>query len=88
MIPKTKTRLTFPFGHEAAERRASYERLAQIICAAHWGSGIDIFGFLDDRHRLLFELIEKGVIVIDECEYEVDASQADRTITRSFHKIF
>ncbi|GHU87376.1 hypothetical protein FACS1894202_01550 [Clostridia bacterium] len=70
-MPKTKTRLSFPFGHEAAERRESYERLAQVICSAHWGSGIDIFGFMDDRHLLLFEFIEKGVIVIDECEYEV-----------------
>jgi hypothetical protein len=82
MTPKTKTRITFDFTLEVdGERRKSYDKLARIICSSRWGSGIDIFGFINESHSQLFNFIEGGVIVIDECEYEADASQADRAIT-------
>jgi hypothetical protein len=43
MIPNTKTRITFDFSFDVkGERRKSYDKLAQIICAARWGSGIMI----------------------------------------------
>jgi hypothetical protein len=75
---KNKTRITFDFTFEfEGERRKSYEKLAQIICSSHWGSGIDIFGFLNKDHALLFEFIDRGVIVIDECEYEIQDACAD-----------
>ena len=77
-MPKTKTRITFDFTFEVdGERRKSYEKMAQIICASRWGTGIDIFGFLNKDHALLFEFIEKGAIVIDECEYELKEPSAD-----------
>jgi len=81
--PKAKTRITFDFTFENdGERRKSYEKLEQIICSSHWGSGIDIFGILNDDHRLLFDFIEKGVIVIDECEYELQEPSADSEAAR------
>ena len=84
MTYKTKTRVTFDFTFEfKGERRKSYEKLAQIICASHWGSGIDIFGFINEDHRLLFDFIEKGAIVIDECEYEFQEPPADNETARS-----
>jgi hypothetical protein len=44
--PAIKTRITFDFTFEIeGERRKSYEKMAQIICASHWGTGIDIFRF-------------------------------------------
>jgi len=80
---KNKTRITFDFTFEVdGERRKSYEKLAQIICAARWGTGIDIFGFLDKDHALLFEFIDRGVIVIDECEYEIQEPRTDNEIAR------
>jgi predicted N-acetyltransferase YhbS/uncharacterized protein YdhG (YjbR/CyaY superfamily) len=84
MTPKTKTRVTFDFSFDIdGERRKSYDKLAQIICSSRWGSGIDIFGILNESHSLLFDFIKNGVIVIDECEYEVDVSQADRAIAEN-----
>ena len=78
MTYKTKTRITFDFTFEIeGERRNSYEKLVEIICSSHWGSGIDIFGSLNDKHRQLFKLIEVGAIVIDECEYELPESLSD-----------
>ena len=74
MTPTTKTRITFDF---EKERRETYEKLTQIICSSHWGSGIDIFGFLNETHRVLFDLVMHGVIVIDECEYESQEPRAD-----------
>jgi predicted N-acetyltransferase YhbS/uncharacterized protein YdhG (YjbR/CyaY superfamily) len=74
VTPKTKTRIAFDFD---GERRESYDRLVQIICPARWGSGIDIFGFMNDSHSLLFDFMKHGVIVIDECEYEFQESCAD-----------
>jgi hypothetical protein len=71
MKPVTKTRITFDFDILGGERRNSYEKLARIICAARWGTGIDIFGILNKTHGRLFDFIEKGAIVIDECEYEL-----------------
>ena len=72
MKPINKTRITFDFTFEIdGERRKCYEKLAQIVCSSHWGSGIDIFGFINQDHRLFFEFVEKGVIVIDECEIVV-----------------
>ena len=83
ITPKTKTRITLDFTFEVkGERRKSYEKLAQIICSSHWGSGIDIFGIINKNLRLLFELIEKGAIVIDECEYEIPESHADNEASR------
>jgi predicted N-acetyltransferase YhbS/uncharacterized protein YdhG (YjbR/CyaY superfamily) len=76
---KTKSRFTFDY---ESDRRSTYEKIAQIICSSYWGSGIDIFGFLNDDHRLLFDLILKGVIVIDECEYELQEPLADSEPTR------
>jgi hypothetical protein len=76
LTPITKTRITFDFEIEG-ERRKSYEKLVQIICSARWGSGIDIFGFMNEAHSLLFDFIDKGVIVIDECEYELQEPPAD-----------
>jgi hypothetical protein len=60
VTPKTKTRITFDFTFEnKGERRKSYDKLAQIICASRWGSGIDILGIMDERHRRLFDFIDK-----------------------------
>jgi hypothetical protein len=74
----TKTRVTFDFTFEVeGERRKSYDKLVQIICPAHWASGIDIFGFMNDKHRQLFDFIECGAIVINECEYEAHEPPAD-----------
>ena len=74
MMPTIKNRITFDFDNE---RRDSYEKLVQIICSSHWGSGIDIFGFMNEEHNLLFEFVRKGVIVIDECEYELQEPLSD-----------
>jgi hypothetical protein len=74
LTPKTKTRISFDFD---GERRGSYDRLVQIICPARWGSGIDIFGFMNESHSLLFDFMKHGVIVIDECEYEIQEPCAD-----------
>ena len=63
MTPKSKTRITFDFD---SEQRKSYEKLAQIVCSSHWGSGIDIFGLINENHRQFFDFIKLGVIVIDE----------------------
>ena len=78
MTYSTITRITFDFTFEAeSERRKSYEKLAQIICPSRWGSGIDIFGLINEKHGLLFELIKSGAIVIDECEYELQEPSTD-----------
>ena len=83
-LQKVKTRITFDFTFEVkGERSKSYEKLAQIICAARWGTGIDIFGFLNDEHRLLFDFIDSGAIVIDECEYEIQEPYADKEAVRN-----
>jgi len=50
---KTKTRITFDFTFEVeGEWRKSYDRLAQIICSARWGTSIDIFGRINENHRM------------------------------------
>jgi hypothetical protein len=78
MTPINKTRITFNFELDIeGERRKSYEKLVQIICPARWGTGIDIFGFMNENHRLLFDFINHGAIVIDECEYELQEPPAD-----------
>jgi hypothetical protein len=75
---KTKTRITFDLDSEVGgERRKAYEKMARIICAARWGTGIDIFGFINENERLLSEFIEKGVIAIDEREYEIQEPRSD-----------
>jgi predicted N-acetyltransferase YhbS/uncharacterized protein YdhG (YjbR/CyaY superfamily) len=79
MPPKTKTRIAFDFD---GERRGSYDRLKQIVCPARWGSGIDIFGFLNESHSLLFDFVKHGAIVIDECEYEIQEPRADSETAR------
>lgn len=63
-----RTRITFDF--EGAYQE-SYEKLVQIICSSHWGSSIDILGSWNQDHRLLFDFIRLGVIVIDECAYDI-----------------
>ena len=69
---KAKTRIPFEYSSDDGdERRKTYEKMVQIICSSHWGSGIDILGYLNKDHPLLFEFIIKGAIVIDECEYEI-----------------
>ena len=81
--PVTKTRITFDFTFEVeGERRKYYEKTAQIICASHRGTGIDIFGFLNENERLLFGFINKAVIVTDECEYEIQEPPADSETAR------
>ena len=55
----------------------------QIICPSHWGSGIDIYGSWNEDHSLLFEFLKLGVIVIDECEYEIQNLPADDVNARS-----
>jgi predicted N-acetyltransferase YhbS/uncharacterized protein YdhG (YjbR/CyaY superfamily) len=83
IAPKTKTRITFDFTFNIeGERRKSYENLAQIICASHWGTGIDIFGFLNENESLLFDFINKAVIVIDECAYKLQEPPADSETAR------
>ena len=83
MILKNKTRIVLDFTFEVdGERRNSYEKLVQIICSSHWGSCIDIFGIMNQDHSLLFDLVEKGVIVIDECEYEIQESCVDHDKTQ------
>ena len=66
-----KKRIAFDFDFFKGTRRESYDKLVQIVCSAHWGSGIDIFGRLNQDHPLLFEFVMKDVIVIDECEYKI-----------------
>jgi hypothetical protein len=68
MTSITKNRITFDFD---GERRESYDRLAQIVCSSHWGSCIDIFGYINESHALLYEFFKHGVVVIDECEYKI-----------------
>jgi predicted N-acetyltransferase YhbS/uncharacterized protein YdhG (YjbR/CyaY superfamily) len=83
IAPKTKTRIAFDFTFDIeGERRKSYEKMAQIICASRWGTGIDIFGFLNENESLLFEFINKAVIVIDECEYKLQNPPADSETAR------
>jgi predicted N-acetyltransferase YhbS/uncharacterized protein YdhG (YjbR/CyaY superfamily) len=85
MTLKAKTRITFDYDDiDGSERRKTYEKLAQIICAARWGSGIDVFGFLNDNHRLFFDFVLKRVIVIDECEYEVSESDSNTEAAERF----
>jgi len=81
VIPKTKTRVTFDYdSDDGKQRRKTYEKMVQIICSSHWGSGIDILGRLNQDHPLLFEFVLKGVIVIDECEYEIaEHSEPEKT---------
>jgi len=81
MTPKMKTRIKFDFDED---RRNSYEKLVQIICSSHWSSGLDIFGLLNEDHSLLFEFFKLGVIVIDECKYEIQKPLVDNSNTRSF----
>jgi hypothetical protein len=81
--PVTKTRITFDFTFEIeGARHKSYEKMAQIICASRPGTGIDIFGFLNENERLLFDFINKAVIVIDECEYKLQEPPADSETAR------
>ena len=79
MTPKTKTRITFDFD---ADHRNSYEKLVQIICSSHWGSGVDVFGIINKNESLLFQFIKLGVVVIDECEYEFQEPSADNETAR------
>ena len=81
---KNKTRIAFDFSYEIdGERRKSYEKLAQIVCSSHWSSGIDIFGIINKDQSLFFNLVNKGVIAIDECEYELQGQRSDSEGTRS-----
>jgi hypothetical protein len=32
-----------------------------MICSSHPGSGIDIFGFMNENHSLLFDFVKRGV---------------------------
>ena len=59
MKPKTKIRITFEYEND---RRNTYEKIKQIICAARWGTGIDIFGFLNDNHRMFSILFLKALL--------------------------
>jgi predicted N-acetyltransferase YhbS/uncharacterized protein YdhG (YjbR/CyaY superfamily) len=78
ITPEIKTRVTFDFNYDSdAKRRESHEKLVQIICSSHWASGIDILGILYKDHAMLFDMVKNGVIVIDECEYEVHGQYAD-----------
>jgi predicted N-acetyltransferase YhbS/uncharacterized protein YdhG (YjbR/CyaY superfamily) len=74
-----KTRITFDYENE---RRETYEKIKQIICPSRPGSGIDIFGLLNENHRRLFDFVLKGVIVIDEREYEFREPCADSETAR------
>lgn len=72
ITPKAKMRITFEnTSNDADKWRKTYDKLVQIICSSHWGSGIDVLGYLNQDHPLLFEFLVKGAIVIDECEYEL-----------------
>jgi len=82
-----RTRITFDFDILGDERRNSYEKLVQIVCASRWGSGIDIFGIINENHRRLFDFIEKGAIVIDENEYDLQEPCADSETVRSMKAI-
>jgi hypothetical protein len=77
----TKSRVAFDF---ECERRESYDKLVQIVCSSHWASGIDIFGIINERHSLLFELVKIGAIVIDECKFKIQeplvSSETSRAI--------
>ena len=79
--PTSKSRITFEFNIDS-ERPKSYEKLVQIICPSHWGSGIDFLGLLNEKHRMFYDYIRRGVIVIDECMYEVQESLADNESTQ------
>jgi len=82
IAPKTKTRITFNFNFDVeSEWRTSYDKLTRIICSVHWGSGLDILGIVNNNHRLLFDLVDKGAIVIDECEYEIPEPRAGESET-------
>ena len=72
MKPKTKTRIMFDFD---GKWRDSFDKLSRIICSSHWASGINVIMF--DSHKLLIELVKLGIIVIDECEYELQEQLAD-----------
>jgi len=79
-----RNRITFDFTFEIeGERRKSYEKLAQIICTSRWGTGIDIFGIINPKHSLLFDFVNLGAIIIDECEYEIQEPCADSETARS-----
>ena len=77
MTFKNRTRITFDF--EGEMLRESRDRLTQIVCSSHWSSGIDIYGLLNSDHRLFFDFVDLGIIVIDEFEYEIQEPCADRS---------
>jgi predicted N-acetyltransferase YhbS/uncharacterized protein YdhG (YjbR/CyaY superfamily) len=74
-----RTRITLDYD---TAPRETYEKIKQIICPARWGTGIDVFGFLNDNERRLFDLLIKGVIVIDECEYELPEMRPENELAR------
>ena len=74
MKPIIKTRITFDFDNEHSK---SYAKLVQIICSSHWSSDIDVLGIIDKRHKLFFDFVKLGVIVIDEYEYEIQEPLTD-----------
>ena len=76
------THITFDFD---GEWRESIERLEQIICSTYWASGINIT--TNDDHILLLELVRRGIIVIDEYEYELQEPPADSENARLFMSI-
>ena len=76
---KNKTRITLDFD---AELQKTCEALEQIICSSYWSSGINIV--TDEDHNLLFKFVKLGVIVIDECEYELQEPFVDDEHTRQF----
>ena len=77
ITPKAQTRITFDFDNE---RQESYEKLVQIVCSSHWASSIDIHGFMYEDHRLLFEFVKHGIIVINECEYEIQEPYSESDV--------
>ena len=77
-----RTRITFDFD---GEWRESIERLEQIICSSYWASGINII--TNDGHKLLLELVKRGIIVIDKYEYELQEPPADSENARLFRSI-
>jgi len=69
-----KTRIAFDFDGEPCE---SLKKLEQIVCSAHWSSGIIVA--VHDVHRLFVQLVHEGVIVIDECEYAPNNADEERS---------
>jgi predicted N-acetyltransferase YhbS/uncharacterized protein YdhG (YjbR/CyaY superfamily) len=72
MTPKTKTRIVFDFD---GDLNGSLERLEQIICSSYWASGLNVV--TDERYALLAKFVKLGVIIIDECEYELSIPSPD-----------